>query len=203
MFKSKINPIIAVTALVVAVFGATPLGQAASRLVLPKNSVGAAQIKKTAVTNKKIAKNAITSPKVKDGSLLGTDFKAGQLPRGPKGDPGAQGPKGDAGPRGLQGIQGIQGIQGQKGAKGDPGLSGYQVIESDAHWVQPGAVGQSTLYCPAGKVGIYGGVGAQVLTDTLSSQFQSGSHSSWHVIAKNVDSSQGWIWGVLICADVD
>jgi hypothetical protein len=63
MFKSKITSIIAVTALAVAVFGATPFGQAASRLVLPKNSVGAAQIKKNAVANKKIAKNAITSPK--------------------------------------------------------------------------------------------------------------------------------------------
>jgi hypothetical protein len=103
MFRSKITPIIAVTALVVAVFGATPLGQAASRLVLPKNSVGAAQIKKNALADKKIAKNAITSPKVKDGSLLAADFKAGQLPAGP------------TGPRGLQGLQG------EKGAKGDPG----------------------------------------------------------------------------------
>lgn len=103
MFKSKITTIIAVTALVVAVLGATPLGQAASRLVLPKNSVGAVQIKKSAVGSKKIAKNAITSPKVKDGSLLAADFKAGQLPAGPKGDPGAQGPKGDKGVPGAAG----------------------------------------------------------------------------------------------------
>ena len=49
MFKSKLTTIVAVTALVVAVFGGTPLGQAAGRLVLPKNSVGAAQLKKSAV----------------------------------------------------------------------------------------------------------------------------------------------------------
>jgi len=104
MFKSKITPIIAVTALVVAVFGATPLGQAASRLVLPTNSVGAAQLKKSAVSGKKIAKNAVTSAKVKDGTLIAADFKAGQLPAGPKGDkgdPGLRGPKGDAGKDGA------------------------------------------------------------------------------------------------------
>ena len=37
MFKSKLTPIVAVTALVVTVLGTTSLGQAASGLVLPKN----------------------------------------------------------------------------------------------------------------------------------------------------------------------
>src|SRR5262245_408155 len=94
MFKSKITPLIAVTALVVAVLGATPLGHAASRHVLPKNSVGAVQLKKSSVGGKKIAKNAVTSLKVKNGSLLAADFKAGQLPQGPKGDRGEPGPPG-------------------------------------------------------------------------------------------------------------
>jgi hypothetical protein len=106
MSTSKITPLIAVTALGVAVLGATPLGQAASRLVLPKNSVGAAQLKKSSVRGKKIAKNAITSLKVKNGSLLAADFKAGQLPRGP------QGPKGDPGSQGIQGLRGEPGPPG-------------------------------------------------------------------------------------------
>ena len=103
MSGSKTPTIIAITALAVDVLFATPLGQAASRLVLPKNSVGAVQLKKSSVAGKKIAKNAVTSPKVKDGSLLAADFKAGQLPRGP------QGPKGDPGPQGIQGQQGPAG----------------------------------------------------------------------------------------------
>jgi hypothetical protein len=70
---------------------------------LPKNSVGAVQLKKSSVGGKKIAKNAVTSLKVKNGSLLAADFKAGQLPAGPKGDPGPQG------------------IQGLKGEPGPPG----------------------------------------------------------------------------------
>lgn len=40
MLKTKLNTIIAVTALVVAVFGATPLGHAAGRLVLPRSAGG-------------------------------------------------------------------------------------------------------------------------------------------------------------------
>jgi len=81
--------IVACVALVVALGG---VSYAAG--VLPKNSVGTAQLKKKAVTGKKIAANAVTSGKVKNGSLLGVDFATGQLPAGPKGD---KGDKGDAG----------------------------------------------------------------------------------------------------------
>lgn len=90
MKSSKTPTIIAITALVVSVLAATPLGHAAGRLVLAKSSVGTKQLKK----------NAVTSIKVRNGSLLAADFKAGQLPsgpQGPKGDPGPQGPKGDTG----------------------------------------------------------------------------------------------------------
>src|SRR5262245_12445972 len=85
--SSKLAVALSAAALLVSVLFATPVGQAAGRLVLAKNSVGTAQLKK----------NAVTSAKVKDQSLLAADFKAGQLPAGPKGDPGAQGPKGEPG----------------------------------------------------------------------------------------------------------
>jgi hypothetical protein len=87
--------LVACVALVVALGG---VSYAAG--VLPKNSVGTAQLKKAAVTAAKIKKDAVTEKKVKNGSLIATDFKAGQLPagpQGPKGDPGPQGPKGDPG----------------------------------------------------------------------------------------------------------
>jgi hypothetical protein len=87
---SKLAVAFSATALLVSVLCVTPIGQAAGRL-LPKNSVGAAQIKAAAVTGSK----------VKNGSLMAADFKAGQLPAGPKGDPGAQGPKGDPGAPGA------------------------------------------------------------------------------------------------------
>jgi hypothetical protein len=60
---------------------------------LPAKSVGTKQIKR----------NAVNTSKVRDGSLLGTDFKAGQLP---------------AGERGEQGLQGLPGTPGDPGARG-------------------------------------------------------------------------------------
>jgi hypothetical protein len=80
--------LIAMLALFVALGGTTY-----AALKLPKNSVGAKQIKK----------NAVRSGKVKNGSLLKKDFRAGQLPRG------------------RRGIPGINGTDGQDGAPGAPG----------------------------------------------------------------------------------
>jgi hypothetical protein len=117
MFKSKLITIVAVTAVVIAVLGTTPLGRAAGGLILPKNSVGAIQLKKAAVNGLK----------VKDGTLMAADFKAGQIPAGPKGVPGAQGPKGDPG---AQGPKGDKGDAGQPGAPGLPRASGATMIAS-------------------------------------------------------------------------
>jgi len=86
--SSKLAVALSAAALLVAVLFATPVGQAASRLVLAKNSVGTAQLQK----------NAVTGAKVKNGSLLAADFRAGQLPAGP------QGPKGDKGDAGAPGA---------------------------------------------------------------------------------------------------
>jgi len=135
MFTLKPTTILATTALVVAVLGSTPLGQAAGRLVLPKNSVGAAQLKKSAVSGLK----------VKDGSLMAADFKAGQLPAGPKGDKGDAGPQGAAGPQGPKGATGEQGPAGPQGPKGATGATGPQ-----------GPAGPQGLQGPTGSPGISG-----------------------------------------------
>jgi hypothetical protein len=99
MRTNKLSIAIATTALLVAVFGSTPLGHAAGRLILPRASVGTPQLKA----------GAVTGLKVKDGSLAAADFAAGQLPAGPKGDKGDTGPKGDRGDQGLTGYQVVTG----------------------------------------------------------------------------------------------
>jgi hypothetical protein len=185
MSDSKISIALAASALLVSVLFATPVGQAAGRLVLPTNSVGAVQLKKNAVVGKKIATNAVggaklatnavTGPKVKDGTLLVADFKAGQFPAGPqgpkgdpgppgpKGDPGAQGPKGDKGdtgaqgPKGDQGIQGIQGPKGDKGDTGAPGISGYQTVAGPWTNIAASGMANASAICPAGKKVLAGG----------------------------------------------
>jgi hypothetical protein len=159
MFKSRTATILAATALVVAVFGSTPLGHAAGSLVLARNSVGAAQLKTNAVTGPKISKNAVTSVKVKNGTLLAADFKAGQLPAGP------QGPQGGPGPQGPPGAQGIQGIQGPKGDKGETGIQGQPgppaganaVIRRQSQNIPGQSDGWAAVHCNAGERATGGG----------------------------------------------
>ncbi len=55
-------------------------GTGYAAIVLPRNSVGSAQIKPRAVAAIDIAANAVTSAKIKNGSLEEEDFQRGQLP---------------------------------------------------------------------------------------------------------------------------
>ena len=91
---NRINTALSLTALVVAVGGATPLGEAAWNQVVPCGSVGTLQLQRNAVKAAKIAPNAVRTNHVLNGALLAEDFKAGQLPQGPKGDKGDKGDKG-------------------------------------------------------------------------------------------------------------
>ena len=67
--------VIACLALLVALSG---VGVAATKLAVPRNSVGTLQLRT----------NAVISSKVKNGSLLRADFKSGQIPAGPAGPAG-------------------------------------------------------------------------------------------------------------------
>jgi hypothetical protein len=64
--------------------------------------VKARNIAHNAVTPSKIAPNAVNSDDVEDGSLLATDFRPGQVPKGETGD------------RGPQGLRGAKGDTGQR-----------------------------------------------------------------------------------------
>ena len=69
----------------------------ATVLQVPRNSVGTAQLKNSAVT----------SAKVRNRSLRRVDF-AGQLPAGPAGPAGPVGPAGPSGPSGLSGLERVE-----------------------------------------------------------------------------------------------
>jgi hypothetical protein len=83
---------------------------------LPANSVGPQQLKRNSVTSAKVgngqikaadlARGAVGTAAVTDGSLLGSDFRAGEIPAGA---PGAQGERGPAGPQGATGNTGATG----------------------------------------------------------------------------------------------
>lgn len=142
--RVRLPMIFSIIALLIAVLGVTPLGEAAYNAVVPRNSVGTQQLQRNAVKAAKIAPNAIRTGHVLNGSLLVEDFKPGQIPQGPKGDRGDKGDKGD---------------------QGAPGVSGYEIV------TQP-TTATTTLFtvsvsCPAGKKALGGGVNSN--TWSLSS----------------------------------
>jgi hypothetical protein len=104
-------------------------GGAYAALKLPKDSVGATQIKP----------NAVRSSEVKNGSLKATDFASGQLPAGAQ---GAQGPKGDTGSPGTNGTHGIDGLNGTARAYGhvapNGGLTASKGVGSVDHVASTG-----------------------------------------------------------------
>jgi len=166
--------IIACVALVVALGG---VSYAAT--VLPKNSIGTAQLQRKAVTGKKIAKNAVTGPKVANATLTAADFKAGQLPAGPKGDPGPKGDKGDT---------------------GAPGVSGREYVIGAEVSVNPGQVGGAQVTCPAGKKVMGGGGGSEGKTPiTAMGQI---NDSTWAVVARNDEAFPVKVSAHAICAQV-
>lgn len=95
--------VVACLALLVAL-GGTSIA-AVSQLV-PRNSVGTAQLRNNAVTTPKVRNGAITGAKVQNRSLRRVDFAPGQLPAGPTGPQGPAGPAGAAGPAGPAGVIG-------------------------------------------------------------------------------------------------
>jgi hypothetical protein len=178
MHAPKLPTILAATALAVSVLGATPLGQAASNVILPKNSVGAKQLQT----------NAVTGLKVKDHSLLAADFKAGQLPagsQGPQGEAGAQGPKGD---------------KGDKGDTGSPGISGYQIVHFASHAVNPGDLAHAQAQCPSGTKALGGGLASGQPVAVRDSLSPDGTW--WYVNAKNVGAIPTSVAAYVICAHV-
>jgi hypothetical protein len=110
-----------------ALFLALGGGAAFAASTLGKNSVGPKQLKRSAVTG----------AKVKDGSLLATDFKAGQLPGGERG------PTGERGPQGVAGAPGLTDVVVRYGQR--IGLK------------DPGEVGQSLATCAPGEALTGGG----------------------------------------------
>ena len=197
--------IVACVSLVVALGG---VSYAAA--VLPKNSVGSAQLQTRAVTPAKLRNDAVTGAKVRNGTLMAADFQAGQLPAGPqgpkgeRGEPGAAGANGEpgaAGAKGEPGAAGAKGDPGAPGAQGDPGVSGYEIVQGASNAINAGAGGGAVADCPAGKKALGGGYSAgYLLTATLSQPYLDGD--GWYVYAKNAGAAQGHVLAYAVCATV-
>jgi hypothetical protein len=170
--------------------------------VLPRASVGTAQLKA----------NAVTSQKVRDGSIGPADVRAGALPAGPsgpqgeKGDPGAKGDKGDRGERGPKGETGSrgpvgpQGPAGQPGAAGPPGVSGRQ-LRTATFDVPANSTRSGDVQCPAGKRALGGGVSTSNASHTSVRQSgPAGGVTGWLATVGSNVAVTAHVW--VICADV-
>jgi hypothetical protein len=99
----------ALLALFVALSGSSVAAYAAATKLLPKNSVGSAQVINGSLKKVDLSKKATAA-------LRGV--------RGPQGPQGAAGPAGPAGQQGPKGDTGVPGATGQPGGQGPAGLSG-------------------------------------------------------------------------------
>jgi hypothetical protein len=193
--KARLPIVLSITALVVAVLGSTPVGEAAKNLVVPRGSVGTLQLKN----------NAVTAVKVKNFSLLAADFRRGELPRGRVGPQGPGGPRGPAGAPGAPGAIGPAGPAGPTGPTGPPGLSGLQTVLANtaSNTTNTKTV---TAGCPSGKQAVGGGatVSPTNAADVaITSSFLANS-TTWTAAAAELDVIAGnWsLTAVVICATV-
>lgn len=178
--SNRISLALSFIALVVAVGSATPVGEAAWNVVLPRGSVGSLQLKRNAVTSSKIAPNAIRTSQIVNGSLLSADFKEGQIPQGPKGD------------------------KGDRGATGPVGISGYEIVRKSTI-VPPNTQSSAQATCPNGKSVLGGAASVQEVPTGVSIHTQVtvvGASSSYDAIYTNTAAVARQLNATAICAKV-
>lgn len=154
MLKQRLPLILSATALVVALFGSTPLGSAAGRLV----STIPPFAKKSAYAD--VAGNALqlNGHKASVSGLPGTIpllNARGKLPA-VIGALGPAGPAGQAGPQGAQGPQGATGLRGPAGPVDTSKLLGRTLVVATSH-IENGSVDTESVSCPTGYEAVGGG----------------------------------------------
>jgi hypothetical protein len=159
--------------------------------VLPKNSVGTAQLKKEAVTASKLRTNTVTGAKVKNRTLTAADFTAGQFPAGPQGTSGPQGPKGDPG---------TQGPKGDKGDTGPAGVGGYQIVSNSDSLAAGGSL-HLVASCPAGKKALGGGYSSGAALATERS-YPVDDGTAWDIFVNDTDNVAQGVAAWAICANL-
>ena len=220
MIRERLALVLSATALAVALFGSTPLGQAVVSAVPPfaKHAKTAGYAKNAGAVN---GLKASKRPRAGWLVALGKDGKfpasVGQVgPAGPKGDtgnPGPAGPKGDtgnpgpAGPKGVAGAKGATGSTGPAGATGPAGppgpagISGWQAV-TKTETFGAGVDAADEVDCPAGKKALGGGVagGIGILIVRQSAAAGALGDKGWYVEVENTfgHSTSVTIWA--ICA---
>jgi hypothetical protein len=224
--KERLPLILSSTAVLIALFGATPVGHAVVSAVPPfaTHAKTADYAKNAGAVN---GIKASTRPRTGWLVPLGTGgkFPASVLPTagggqagsaGPQGPPGPKGDKGDSGPKGAAGPQGPKGStgppgpigpSGAAGPAGSPGISGWQFVVVGRNL--PGESSHTPndweADCPAGKKALGGGLtlGSGDYTQVrIYESGPAGQATGWYVAAQKVGSPNisAYVWA--ICATV-
>jgi hypothetical protein len=186
--KARLPLVLSITALVVSLLGATPLGRAASDAVaqvVPR----AKKADFAANAGKLNGHRSSTKPGVGQIPVVG---KNGKLPAsiGAVGPAGAAGQQGAAGPQGPPGVAGYQQIQEQRSGPDNRETSTYDVPQSG---------------CPSGKSILAGGY---VISDADENDLKvlrshPASAQAWRVrIANTTGQNTGNVVVYAICANV-
>jgi Collagen triple helix repeat (20 copies) len=147
--------IFSTTALVVAIMGVTPLGEAASEQIRATFASNAGKLRGFAPS--KAAKKNTVVVRGANGKIGRTSLPTGL--RGPRGPAGPAGPAGATGAAGAAGAAGAPGAKGDKGDKGDPGnnslvafanVSGGGVTPAIRSFGGQGTTGASVTKCGTG-----------------------------------------------------
>jgi hypothetical protein len=184
MRRLDLPTVLSATALVVAVFGATPVGQAA-RDAIPAFARNAGKVDGI---------DASRTPKAGQLLALGKNkkFPASVGAIGPAGPAGPAGPKGDKGDSGAQGPVGMS----------DLSLA-TQGTASDSSFAK-----SATVLCPAGKRAVGGGGSTASAGPITFSQSRphivNGQPAGWVVVAHEItpDASNWSIVSSAVCAKV-
>jgi Collagen triple helix repeat (20 copies) len=159
--------VLSTTALVVAVFGSTPVGHAVGSAVpFATHAKTADRASNAGAVNgikaSKTPRAGWLVPLGKDGKFpasVGASGLAGPLgPKGERGEQGAAGPTGPKGAPGAKGATGPAGTPGPPGPRGPSGISGWQYVVSPGIDVPKGTRQDDTALCPSGKKAVGGGV---------------------------------------------
>jgi hypothetical protein len=203
--KTRLPLVLSITALLVALFGSTPLGHAAGDL-LQKTPPFA---KRAGFANRAgTAQNALALGGHK-ASAFPTLDAAGKLPAAVIATnlQGPPGPKGDKGEKGDKGLKGDKGDKGDKGLQGSPGISGYQIVQGSPVPLAANKTVIATVTCPAGKKAVGGGghhFSAVGFVAALGSSIpvNNSGGTQWQAAFKNLTSTPANVQAYAICATV-
>jgi hypothetical protein len=164
------------------------LGLLALFVALGGTAYAGATLPRDSVDTRQLRDGAVTSVKVKDRSLVESDFKEGELPRGKR---GAKGERGERGPRGKRGAKGERGRRGRRGAEGAAGATNVTV--RTAPLTAAAGAAEATAACTGEERATGGGYSVDSGSATVQQsrpEPAGGTPTGWHVAVTATSPAQ-------------